>query len=313
MVPLAMIELTKALGAEWTAVVGALMNGGKRMRHTTATLAAALGCKETALLPFLRWADGERVVRRMETAGFAGFVIDGEWPMKVLQLRPGPMTVYRGWPVPVATTEWPGRGMEASSVVSAPYAYNEADEWSSVFVVREGLRHSRPGMDRATGNAWAQLVDDVLAHFAVEPSSREDLRYVLGAGPVRLAGWRTETFGPAPLRWKMAKCFASEEEYLTVVPEGRRDWLAGRMGIGPGSLPEAELEAMLRAWAGPVTELEAVCLGASDRDWALEALRERVALLRYGPAAYEGDLGTVARGMWEKMDREEQAAVESSY
>lgn len=128
-----------------------------------------------------------------------------------------------------------------------------------------------------------------------------------------MAGWRAETFGPASLRWKLAKCFASEEGYLAVVPERRRDWLAGRMGIGPGSLPESELEAMLRAWAGPVTELEAVCLEASNQEWALGALRARVAALRHGPAAYAGELGAVASGMWERMDREEQSATESGY
>ena len=33
MVTLAMIELTKALGAEWTAVAGEVMDGGERVRR----------------------------------------------------------------------------------------------------------------------------------------------------------------------------------------------------------------------------------------------------------------------------------------
>ena len=258
-----------------------------RVRHTTQSLALALGVKESTLLPFLRWADGEQELLHIATASFEGYANPSQPPVRLLTLRPGPLAIYRGWPLPQAVKEWPTsrEPLEGPSVAADGYRYNAADEWASVWEIREQLKHAKPSLGNSREGAWARLVDGVLAHYKNHPDAVADVQYLLTASPVRLERNAAPATGPEPIRHKLALLCANEADYLALVPDGQRDWLASRMGIWAGPLTLADLEAMTVALpdadSTALQGFEEACQRSSAPHHALPALERITDHLRW--------------------------------
>lgn len=290
-----------------------------RVRHTTQSLAAALGVKEPTLLPFLRWADGEQELLHIATPSFEGYANPSQPPLKLLTVRPGPLAIYRGWPLPEPVNEWPAsrQPIEVPSVAADGYRFNAADEWASVWEIREQLQHTRPNLGNSREGAWARLVDGVLAHYKTHPAALPDVQYLLTATPVRLERTATPSHGPEPIRHNLARLCATKDDYLAIVPDGRRDWLASRMSIWAGPLTLADLEAMTAALPdGDSTDLqplEEACQGSSSPGHALTALERRIDHLIWRGVPLEGVLEGYALHYLERTRQIEWLREQSSY
>jgi hypothetical protein len=290
-----------------------------RVRHTTQSLALALGVKESTLLPFLRWADGEQELLHIATNSFEGYANPSQLPVKLLAVRPGPMAIYRGWPLPQAVIEWPAsrEPLEVPSVAADGYRYNAADEWASVWEIREQLLHAKPSLGNRREGAWARLVDGVLAHYKNHPDAVADVQYLLTASPVRLERNAAPATGPEPIRHKLALLCANEADYLALVPDGRRDWLASRMGIWAGPLTLADLEAMTVALpdadSTALQGFEEACQRSSAPHHALTALERIVDHLRWRNIPLDDVLHGYALHYLERTRQSEWLREQSSY
>lgn len=80
------------------------------------------------------------------------------------------------------------------------YRYNAADEWASVWEIREQLQHAKPSLGNSREGAWARLVGGVLAHYKTHPEALPDVRHLLTAGPIRLERDATASPCSAPPR-----------------------------------------------------------------------------------------------------------------
>lgn len=290
-----------------------------RVRHTTQSLAAALGVKESVLLPFLRWADGEQELLHIATNSFEGYANPSQPPVKLLAVRPGPLAIYRGWPLRKAVPEWPSspEPLEVPSVAAEGYRYNAADEWASVWEIREQLQHARPNLGNSREGAWARLVDGVLAHYKTHPEALADVRHLLTAGPVRIERDATPSAGPEPIRHGLALLCATEADYLALVPDGRRDWLASRMGIWAGPLTLADLEAMTaalpEAGSTALQGFEEACQRSSAPYHALPALERIIDDLRWHGVPLDGVLQGHSLRYLERSRQIEWLREQSSY
>ena len=290
-----------------------------RVRHTTQSLAAALGVKEPTLLPFLRWADGEQELLHIATPSFEGFANPNQPPLKLLAIRPGPLAIYRGWPLPEPVSEWPAarQPIEVPSVAADGYRFNAADEWASVWEIRQHLQYTRPNLGSSREGAWARLVDGVLAHYKTHPEAMPDVRHLLTATPVRLERDARPSTGPEPIRHRLALLCAAEADYLALVPDGRRDWLASRMGIYAGPLTLGDLEAMTAArpedGSTVLQNFEAACQRSSAPHHALTALERIVDSLRWHGVSLDGVLEGYALHYLERIRQIEWIREQSSY
>ena len=290
-----------------------------RVRHTTQSLAATLGVKESTILPFLRWADGEQELLHIATNSFEGYANPSQPPVKLLVVRPGPLAIYRGWPLRKAVKEWPAsrEPLEVPSVAADGYRYNAADEWASVWEIREQLQHAKPSLGNSRGGAWARLVDGVLAHYKTHPEALPDVRHLLTAGPVRLERHASPSTGPEPIRHGLALLCATEADYLALVPDGRRDWLASRMGIWAGLLTLPDLEAMTaalpEAGSTALQGFEEACQRSSAPHHALPALERIIDHLRWQGVPLDDVLQGYALHYLEKTRQIEWLREQSSY
>ncbi len=290
-----------------------------RVRHTTATLAQTLGIKESTLLPFLRWADGEQEVLHIVTANFEGYANPSQPPVKLLAVRPGPLAIYRGWPLRKAVKEWPAsrKPLEVPSAAAEGYRYNAADEWASVWDIREQLQHAKPSLGDRREHAWERLVNGVLALYKTHPEALPDVRHLLTAGPVRLERDATPSTGPEPIRHELALLCATEADYLALVPDGRRDWLASRMGIWAGPLTLPDLEAMTaalpEAGSTALQGFEEACQRSSAPHHALPALERIIDDLRWHGVPLDDALQGHALHYLERTRQIEWLREQSSY
>ena len=150
----------------------------------------------------------------------------------MIRVHQEPIAIYRGVSVIDADLEWPESRLSLECESSPEARYNAADEWASVFAVREQLKFSRPRMNMYRASSWSSLV-----YAVVDAGKWPDIELLLSAA-VCLQYSSKPQAGPLPLLTHLARKYRNEQDFLAKLPEQRRDegsasWIANMLAMSP--------------------------------------------------------------------------------